>query len=194
MFCGRCLLSQEDKPAPLSHEERYGSFRAYSPASCLVPLPSILHPESRVRLLKHESDRLSLPCLQNCYKIFSTPPNLLPIIVPTSLTSSPALSSLLTSLWPHLLSHCFTDVPRSLPAQVLCTCCPHCLGCYSSRCLQSLLLLIWSHLECHLHREALQSCSFTSLSFTLITTFITSQYLSGYLVVYFPSPVRRLAP
>lgn len=37
MFCGRCLLSQEDKPAPLSHEECYGSFRAYSPASCLAP-------------------------------------------------------------------------------------------------------------------------------------------------------------
>lgn len=54
--------------------------------------------------------------------------------------------------------------------------------------------LIRSHLECHLHREALLSCSFLLLSFTLITALITSQYLSSYLVLYFPSsPMEKIS-
>lgn len=106
-------------------------------------------------------------------QIFSIPPppTLLPMTVPISLTSSQAISPSLIRLQPHSLPCCFTDVPRSLPAWGLCTCCSLCLGCCSSRSLNG-WLFIRSHLECHLHREALQSCSFTPLSFTLITALI----------------------
>lgn len=188
MFCGRHPWSLEDKTVSCPHVEDSSSFLTCSPASRLKPLQPILHPESRVMLLKHKPDHLSLLCLQNYHTIFSISPNFLPIIAPTSLASSPVVSLSLASLWPHPLSCCFTDVPGSLPAQVLCTCCSRYLGCCSPRRLHGWLLLIRAHRECHLHREALQSCSFTSLSFTLIPALITSQYLSRYLVVYFPFP------
>lgn len=54
-------LSLEDKTIPFSHLECLSSFLIGSPASCLVPIQSILHPESREILLKHKSGHLSLP-------------------------------------------------------------------------------------------------------------------------------------
>lgn len=57
-------LSLEDKTIPFSHLECLSSFLIGSPASCLVPIQSILHPESREILLKRKSGHLSLPCLQ----------------------------------------------------------------------------------------------------------------------------------
>lgn len=69
-----------------SHLEHCSSFLTGNPASCLVPLQSILHPESRAILLKYKSGHLSPPCLNilNDPPILSTSPELLPVTVPAS--------------------------------------------------------------------------------------------------------------
>ena len=111
----------EDKPVPLSHVEHYSSFWTCSPASCLVPFQSILHPERRLMLLKHKSDHVS-----------PLPPKLPQNIQNLSQTPSYHCAYLSDFISSHLIvthqsldtpaSHCFIDVPKSLPAQVLCTC------------------------------------------------------------------------
>lgn len=57
-----------------------------------------------------------------------------------------------------------------------------------------LLLLIGPHRESHLHREALQPCSFTPLSVTLITALNHCPLSFWFRVVCFPSPGRRQGP
>nr|KAF6349022.1 hypothetical protein mMyoMyo1_011609 [Myotis myotis] len=56
------------------------------------------------------------------------------------------------------------------------------------------LLPLRPPLECHLCREALQSCSFNSLSFALTAALATRQYLPGDRGVCFPSPREQKGP
>lgn len=109
--------------------------------------------------------------------------------------------TLLTRPQPPWLPRCFTDGPRSVPAQGLHACCSLCRGGCSLRSLHDWAPAYQASLECHLRREALQSCSFNSLSCALTTALTTSQYLSGdrgVCVLPFPRekkrPMRATAP